>query len=160
MTHYNYRLVRLTMEETRIRTTLPDGTSTLDLRFDPQTECVSLPEGSPFQELAYGTEVCWSDAVYVYRRRAMERLRLIEGSRQSRVPRPVLVRYLGSRTFQEAPFRGDSSGFSRRYGLCGGFGVVSVGAGACGETGEYPMRARGQWQGTWTIARLSWPFSI
>lgn len=54
MTGYNYRLARVSIDETGAETRIvvkrPDGEVSLDLRFDAESPDPGLPEGSPFPD--------------------------------------------------------------------------------------------------------------
>src|SRR5260221_24673 len=54
LTGYRYRHVRVVVQEagteTHVRTSLGDGTPTLDLAFESRVESATLPKGSPFPD--------------------------------------------------------------------------------------------------------------
>ena len=109
LTHYHYRRVNVRIDEangqTRVETTLPDGTPTLDLTFAAM-DGATLPGGSPFEDWSAARRFAGpmpftfsaedEDGTFV----------VIEGSRQDWVPRPVSVKEWRVGLFDETPLRG------------------------------------------------------
>lgn len=109
MTHYRYRLVHQqvaeTETETRVRTTLPDGTETLDLCFHQNAEEAVLPDGSPFKDWHAARRFA-GPMPFTFSSQGDGSFVVIEGSRQSWVPRPVSVKSWNVGLFKEPPFTG------------------------------------------------------
>ena len=109
MTHYHYRHVDVRIEKsdgrTRVKTSLADGTRSLDLTFAEGDESSLLPEGSPFRD--------WREArrfagpmPFTFSAEEDGAFVVIEGSRQDWVPRPVAVKDWQVGLFAETPLRG------------------------------------------------------
>jgi len=109
MTKYNYRLVRVEIEEgtegTRIVTTLPGGGVTLDLRFDASNPEPGLPEGSPFPDWRTARQFA-GPMPFTFSPESDGSFVVIEGSRGSWKPRPVEVKSWEVGLFDESPLRG------------------------------------------------------
>lgn len=109
LTRYQYRLIRQEVEEgpaqTRVRTWLPDGTPTLDIRFSPLPEGAPPPAGSPFADWRTARRFA-GPMPFTFSGRGDGSFVVIEGSRQSWVPRPVAVESWKVGLFDEAPFCG------------------------------------------------------
>lgn len=109
MTGYNYRHVNLGIERsgsgTRVRTSLADGTPTLDLTFDADSENAEIPEGSPFADWRTARRFA-GPMPFTFGAEADGSFVVIEGSRADWVPRPVVVKDWHVGLFDEEPFRG------------------------------------------------------
>ena len=108
MTGYNYRHVNLRIDrsgpDTRVVTSLADGTRTLDLTYDAETENTQLPAGSPFGDWRTARRFA-GPMPFTFSAEADGSFIVIEGSRTDWVPRPVLVKDWHVGLFEEAPFR-------------------------------------------------------
>lgn len=111
MTGYNYRKVAVVEERngerTRVVTTLPDGTKTLELSFRCESTEVDLPAGSPFKD--------WREArrfagpmPFTFSPQGPGSFIVVEGSRESWKPRPVVVDGWDVGLFGEEAFGGVS----------------------------------------------------
>jgi hypothetical protein len=109
LTSYRYRHVRLRVEETgaetRVQTALPDGSPTLDLRFDSHSAPAHPPEGSPFPDWHTARRFA-GPMPFTFSPEADGSFLVIEGTRTSWVPRPILVRNWQVGLFDETPFCG------------------------------------------------------
>jgi hypothetical protein len=109
MTGYRYRHVNLQIQknsqETRIETSLADGTSTLDLTFEIPAGRGELPEGSPFGDW-HTARLFAGPMPFTFSPEDDGSFVVIEGSRQDWVPRPILVKKWQVGLFHEAPLRG------------------------------------------------------
>jgi len=108
-TRYHYRCVdvaiRETGTETQVQTSLRDGSRTLDLRFDSQTESAPLPPGSPFPD--WRTARLFAGPMpFTFSPEDDGSVVVIEGSRQNWVPRPIVVNEWKVSLFEEPPLRG------------------------------------------------------
>jgi uncharacterized protein YqjF (DUF2071 family) len=108
LTHYAYRRVNVTIQETgaetRVQTSLGDGTPTLELTFDSRTESSALPEGSPFPDW-HTARLFAGPMPFTFSPEADGTFVVIEGSRQNWVPRPVVVKQWKVGLFGESPLR-------------------------------------------------------
>lgn len=109
MTGYRYRHVALRLRElnhqTRVETTLADGTCTLDLTFDATSGTAELPEGSPFADWKVARQFA-GPMPFTFSPAGGGSFVVVEGSRQDWVPRPVRVTSWKVGLFDEAPLRG------------------------------------------------------
>ena len=109
MTGYRYRHVNLRIKEagseTRVETSLADGTRTLALTFESHDDPVPLPEGSPFGDW-HTARLFAGPMPFTFSPEDDGRFVVIEGSRQDWVPRPVRVKNWHVSLFDEAPLRG------------------------------------------------------
>ena len=109
MTHYNYRFVKQQTEEseteTRVRTSLPHGTPTLDLSFKPPTEEATLPKNSPFKDWHTARRFA-GPMPFTFSSQGDGSFVVIEGSRQSWIPKPTIVTRWSVALFDEPPFQG------------------------------------------------------
>jgi len=109
MTGYNYRHVNLRIDqsvsETRVTTSLADGTTTLDVTFDSAPEDPRLPDGSPFADWRTARRFA-GPMPFTFGAEADGSFVVIEGNRADWVPRPVEVKAWSVGLFDEAPFRG------------------------------------------------------
>jgi len=109
MTGYHYRHVHLKTEqsgaETRVQTSLADGTSTLDLTYDAEIRDAPLPVGSPFIDWRTARRFA-GPMPFTFSPEPDGSFIVIEGNRTEWVPRPVVVKdwYVG--LFEEEPLRG------------------------------------------------------
>lgn len=108
MTGYRYRYVNLRLEETaaetRVETSLPDGTQTLAIAFEQPDNSVSLPEGSPFPD--WRTARLFAGPMpFTFSPTRSGAFVVVEGSRQDWVPRPIHVQEWDVGLFAEAPLR-------------------------------------------------------
>lgn len=108
LTAYRYRHVKVVIDEsppsTRVRTTLVDGSSTMDLTFETSEREVALPPGSPFRD--------WREArrfagpmPFTFSAESARTFVVIEGSRQDWVPRPIAVKDWQVGLFREPELR-------------------------------------------------------
>jgi hypothetical protein len=109
MTGYRYRHVHVEIHdsgaETRVQTSLADGTLTLDLTFEPYPESVALPDDSPFPDW-HTARLFAGPMPFTFSPEDDGTFVVIEGSRQDWVPRPVLVKHWRVGLFDEAPLQG------------------------------------------------------
>ena len=109
LTRYHYRHVNVSLQEagaeTRVRTSLSDGTPTLDLTFDSRAESASLPHGSPFPDW-HTARLFAGPMPFTFSPENDGSVVVIEGSRQSWVPRPVAVKKWRVGLFDESPLCG------------------------------------------------------
>lgn len=109
LTSYRYRYVNLKIRtsgrETRIETSLANGSRTLDVTFESSPETVALPKGSPFGD--WQTARLFAGPMpFTFSAKDDGCFVVIEGSRQDWVPRPVCVRNWHVSLFDESPLRG------------------------------------------------------
>lgn len=108
-TEYRYRLVNVNIErvgtDTTIRTELPDGTLTMRVTFDAETEAATLPAGSPFADWHAARRFA-GPMPFTFSPIGDGSFVVIEGSRRDWVPRPVTVKSWQVGLFDEAPLRG------------------------------------------------------
>ncbi len=108
MTHYRYRRVKVRIEETgqqtRVETTLPDGSPTLDIRFEVPDELTELPAGSPFPDWTAARRFA-GPMPFTFSPEG-DAFVVVEGSRQNWTPRPVAVQEWKVGLFEESPLRG------------------------------------------------------
>ncbi len=109
MTGYNYRHVNLLSEksgsETRVKTSLPDGQTTLDIIFDAESEDAKLPEGSPFKDWRTARRFA-GPMPFTFSPESDGSFVVIEGSRTKWVPKPITVKHWQVGLFDETPLRG------------------------------------------------------
>lgn len=109
MTGYRYRHVNLRIDEsgseTRVETSLANGTTTLALAFESPDGPVPLPEGSPFGDW-HTARLFAGPMPFTFSPEDDGSFVVIEGSRQDWVPRPVRVKSWHVSLFDEAPLRG------------------------------------------------------
>jgi hypothetical protein len=109
LTSYRYRLIRLQLEELgtelRVRTSLPDGTLTLNFDLDLGAAPAEPPPGSPFTDWHTARRFA-GPMPFTFSPEADGSFVVIEGSRTSWTPRPVVVRDWSVARFDEAPLRG------------------------------------------------------
>jgi hypothetical protein len=104
LTHYNYRTIRLEESPGRVRTTRPDGTVTLDLRYDSSAGA-GLPEGSPFPDWRTARRFA-GPMPFTFDLESPGRIVVIEGRRADWTPRPFRVESCRLSLFEEPPFHG------------------------------------------------------
>lgn len=109
LTRYHYRHVSVGIREvgaeTHVKTSLGDGTLTLDVAFDACTESVTLPQGSPFPDW-HTARLFAGPMPYTFSPDKGGTFVVIEGSRQNWTPRPVDVKRWKVGLFDEPPFQG------------------------------------------------------
>ncbi len=109
MTHYHYRHVNVGIHEsagqTRVETSLADGTPSLDLTFALSDESSSLPEESPFPDWRTARRFA-GPMPFTFSAEGERKFVVIEGSRQHWTPRPVAVKDWQVALFAETPLRG------------------------------------------------------
>ena len=108
MTHYRYRHVNVRIQEaagqTKIETSLADGTPTLDLGFAAMDDAAPLPPGSPFGDWRTARRFA-GPMPFTFSAENEDKFVVIEGSRLDWVPRPVSVTHWRVGLFDEPPFR-------------------------------------------------------
>ena len=109
LTHYHYRHVHVRIEqepsETRVKTSLSDGTPTLSVTFVLPEDAISLPQGSPFRD--WRTARLFAGPMpFTFSPEGDGRVVIVEGSRQNWVPRPIHVKDWHVSLFQEPPLCG------------------------------------------------------
>ena len=109
LTRYRYRHVNVqiqkTGQDTRVVTSLADGSRTLDMTFESLSDTAALPEGSPFGD--WQTARRFSGPMpFTFSAEEDGSVVVIEGSRQNWVPRPVAVKKWSVSLFNEPPLRG------------------------------------------------------
>lgn len=109
MTGYNYRHIGLRMEqsgsETRVTTSLADGKTTLDVKFDSDPAGPRLPDRSPFADWRAARRFA-GPMPFTFGSEANGSFVVVEGARADWRPRPVEVKAWSVGIFNEAPFRG------------------------------------------------------
>jgi hypothetical protein len=109
MTRYHYRHVNVKIShsnaETRVQSSLDDGSRTMDLTFEMPDGNVELPTGSPFGDWPTARRFA-GPMPFTFSAEADGSVVVIEGSRQNWVPRPILVKQWQVGLFDEAPLRG------------------------------------------------------
>ncbi|WP_367872920.1 DUF2071 domain-containing protein [Luteolibacter sp. Populi] len=109
MTGYNYRQVKVAIETngtaTRIHTTRPDGSTTLDLTFDDCGGEIGLPAGSPFPDWRTARRFA-GPMPFTFSPEADGSFVVIEGSRADWTPRPVVLKEWQVSIFDEPPLKG------------------------------------------------------
>ena len=109
LTRYRYRHVKVriqkTGQDTRVQTSLADGSPTLDVTFDSSSEAAALPEGSPFGDWQTARRFA-GPMPFTFSAEDDGSFVVIEGSRQDWVPRPVAVKKWQVSLFDETPLRG------------------------------------------------------
>jgi hypothetical protein len=109
MTGYRYRHVSVVFQETeletRVQTSLGDGTPTLDLTFESRSESATLPKGSPFPDW-HAARLFAGPMPFTFSPESDGTFVVIEGSRQDWVPRPVVVKKWRVGLFDEPPLLG------------------------------------------------------
>ena len=105
-TRYRYRHVDVRIEEAgesmRVRTTLDDGTPTLDIALEFPAEPPSIPAGSPFSDWATARRFA-GPMPFTFSPEEDGSVVVIEGSRQNWVPRPIIVKEWQVGFFDTAP---------------------------------------------------------
>jgi uncharacterized protein YqjF (DUF2071 family) len=106
MTHYNYRLARVRMDEkeaeTRILVKRMDGEVSLDLCFDADSPDPGLPAGSPFPDWRTARSFA-GPMPFTFSPEGDGSFVVIEGSRGEWKPRPVVVKNWEVGLFRESP---------------------------------------------------------
>jgi uncharacterized protein YqjF (DUF2071 family) len=109
LTRYNYRLVKLRVDEsaggTRVVTTLPGGAVATDVSFDEADADAGLPEGSPFADWATARRFA-GPMPFTFSPEDDGSVVVIEGARRNWTPRPVRVKHWQVGLFDEPPLRG------------------------------------------------------
>ena len=109
MTGYRYRHVNVFVQEagleTRVQTSLGNGTPTLDLTFESRPESAALPKGSPFPDW-HAARLFAGPMPFTFSPERDGTFVVIEGSRQDWVPRPVVVKNWQVGLFNEPPLLG------------------------------------------------------
>ena len=107
MTGYRYRYVHLRIDaglETRVETSLADGTRTLDLIFETSGDSFDLPVGSPFADWRSARRFA-GPMPFTFSPEADGSFIMVEGSRANWTPRPIVVKEWQIQLFAEEPFR-------------------------------------------------------
>jgi Uncharacterized conserved protein (COG2071) len=108
LTKYRYRHARVniatTGTQTRVETTLGDGTRTLDVTFDDPREPVALPEGSVFEDWRSARRFA-GPMPFTFSAEDDGSFVVIEGIREDWTPRPVAVKEWKVSLFDETPLR-------------------------------------------------------
>lgn len=109
LTRYRYRHVNVkiqkTDQDTRVQTSLADGSPTLDVAFECSSEPAALPEGSPFGDWQTARRFA-GPMPFTFSAEDDGSFLVIEGSRQDWLPRPVTVKKWQVSLFDETPLRG------------------------------------------------------
>lgn len=109
MTHYNYRLAKVEVEERdgviRVRTFSRDGMPSLDLEVDISAEPHGPPEGSPFPDWRTARQFA-GPMPFTFDDNGDGRFVVIEGRRSEWTPRPVVVKAWKVAMFDEELFAG------------------------------------------------------
>ena len=109
MTGYGYRHVKVAIDTrgttTRIRTTRPDGGTSLDLTFDDRGGDIALPAGSPFPDWRTARRFA-GPMPFTFSPRADGSFVVIEGNRADWTPRPVELISWQVALFDEPPLKG------------------------------------------------------
>lgn len=109
LTSYRYRHVNVDIQEsgseTHVRTALADGSTMIDMTFEPSEESAALPVGSPFADWKTARQFA-GPMPFTFTAEDDGTMVVIEGSRQEWVPRPVRVTKWHVGFFNEAPLRG------------------------------------------------------
>jgi hypothetical protein len=109
MTGYAYRHVKVAIDtsgtSTRIRTTLADGSPSLDLTFDDRGGEIPLPAGSPFPDWRTARRFA-GPMPFTFSPRADGSFVVIEGTRANWTPRPVELESWKVALFDEPPLKG------------------------------------------------------
>lgn len=109
LTRYHYRHVHVRLEkagsETRVETSLPDGTPTLALTFGTPDDSLALPHGSPFHDW-HTARLFAGPMPFTFTAEDDGSFVVIEGRRQNWTPRPVPVKDWHVSLFQEDSLRG------------------------------------------------------
>ena len=107
LTRYRYRHVRVRVDggaQTRVRTSLANGTQTLDLTFGKSLPDTPLPAVSPFPD--WHTARRFSGPMpFTFSPEGNRDILVIQGSRTNWVPRPIPVASWQVSLFDEPPFR-------------------------------------------------------
>ena len=104
--HYEHVTVRIDQfgAETRVQAFRPNGSSTLDLTFEKAQDAAELPAGSPFPD--WKTARLFAGPMpFTFGSEGDGRILVVEGRRESWVPRPVTVKRWEVGLFREAPLR-------------------------------------------------------
>ncbi|MCW1921094.1 DUF2071 domain-containing protein [Luteolibacter arcticus] len=104
LTHYNYRRITLDQSPGSVKTTLPDGTVTLEIGYDDR-EDAELPKGSPFPDWRTARRFA-GPMPFTFDREGDGRFVVIEGKRADWTPRPVDITGWKVGLFDEPPFHG------------------------------------------------------
>jgi|SRR5450756_1684074 len=108
-TSYRYRQVNLKIDksgmETRVATSLANGSPTLDITFEPSSDTSALPAGSPFHDWQTARQFA-GPMPFTFSAEGNGDFVVIEGWRQSWVPRPVTVKQWQVGLFCEPAFAG------------------------------------------------------
>jgi hypothetical protein len=122
LTRYYYRHVSVVIQEsgaeTRVQTSLGDGTPTLDLTFESRAESVSLPKGSPFPDW-HAARLFAGPMPFTFSPESDGTFVVIEGSRQDWVPRPVVVKQWRVGLFDEPPLLGTTPVLANAFAVEG-----------------------------------------
>jgi hypothetical protein len=109
MTKYNYRFVNVDIEkngeETRVKTSLADGSPTVDITFGIPNGPVEIPAGSPFKDW-HTARLFAGPMPFTFSPEDDGDIVVVEGSRQDWTPRPILIRKWEVGFFNETPLRG------------------------------------------------------
>ncbi len=108
-TSYRYRRVNVSFyksgSEMRVETSLPDGKPTLDITFEPSADTSALPAESPFGDWQTARRFA-GPMPFTFSAEDDGAFVVIEGSRQSWVPRPVTIKQWQVSLFSEPAFHG------------------------------------------------------
>ncbi len=109
LTRYRYRHVNVKIQksdqETRVETSLADGSPTLDVTFGSSSESAALPEGSPFRDWQSARRFA-GPMPFTFSAEDDGSCTVIEGNRQNWIPRPIVVKKCRVGLFDEPPLRG------------------------------------------------------
>ena len=110
LTAYNYRYVRARVSEsdsgTTVETALADGARTVFLKFGRPGDGVELPVGSPFADW-HTARLFAGPMPFTFSPRSDGRFVVIEGKRETWVPRSIPVANWQVSLFEEKPLRGN-----------------------------------------------------
>lgn len=104
LTHYNYHHILLEQSDGFLRTSRPDGTPTLELRYREDNPIVP-PGGSPFPDWRAARQFA-GPMPFTFDLEAPGKIVVIEGKRAGWTPRPFTVDVCNVSMFNEEPFRG------------------------------------------------------
>lgn len=106
ITRYNYRWVNVSIEneadETRVVSTRPDGTVSMDLSFNMNRADANLPANSPFPDWRTARQYA-GPMPFTFSPNDDGSVVVVEGSRQTWKPRPVEVKSWKVSFFDESP---------------------------------------------------------
>ncbi len=119
-TRYRYRHVNVAIRaegaETHVRTSLGNGTPTLELTFDAGEASAPLPAGSPFPDW-HAARLFAGPMPFTFSAEDDGTSVVIEGSRQNWLPRPIIVKKCKVGLFAEPPFQGTTPILANAFGV-------------------------------------------